>query len=203
MKNKWLKKGVLLLAAGCLALSVAGCKGEQVIDQVLEKTDPKKNVEEEDKEKKAEENLPEIDVAKPELTVNLSGSVTYQVGETPEPLKIEASTTDGGVITYQWYQTKTNATGGGTVIDGAVENTYTPSTAEEGTMYYYAVATSTIQGSSNGVTSDSVEVIVSNGQEGEAGQEKKEEEQKQEEASQEKPAEGNGQTDKEGEAGAE
>ena len=60
--------------------------------------------------------------------------------------------------------------GGGTPIDGATENTYVPSTKEEGTMYYYAVATSTIGNSSNGVTSDTAEVIVSSADDEQKGE---------------------------------
>lgn len=99
-------------------------------------------------------------MAKPELTTNLSGSVTYKKGDTAEPLTVEATSSDGGTITYQWYKSQTNTNGGGTVIEGETENTFTPSTQEEGTMYYYAVAISTIENSTNRVTSDTKEVIV-------------------------------------------
>ena len=117
--------------------------------------------EEEEQEEEEVVQEPEVEVAKPELTTNLSGSVTYKVGDTAKALTVEATTSDGGTITYQWYQSSTNKNRGGTPIDGATENTYVPSTKEEGTMYYYAVATSTIGNSSNGVTSDTAEVIVS------------------------------------------
>ena len=85
--NKWLKKGILLLAVGCLTFAVTGCSGEKVMDKVLEKTDPKpdnteKSSEEEDENKTQE---PEVEVAKPELTTNLSGSVTYKTETRPRP----------------------------------------------------------------------------------------------------------------------
>ena len=62
------------------------CSGEKVMDKVLEKTDPKpdnteKSSEEEDENKTQE---PEVEVAKPELTTNLSGSVTYKTGDKAE-----------------------------------------------------------------------------------------------------------------------
>lgn len=82
---------------------------------------------------------------------------------------MEATTSDEGEITYQWYQSLTNTNGGGTIIEGATESSYTPSTKEEGTVYYYVVATSTIKTSTNRVTSETAEVIVSSEtQEGEA-----------------------------------
>ena len=165
MKNKWIKKCLIFLSTGCLMFAAAGCsqvdtlkeKAQGVADQVMGNTDEKE--EEQEEEEVVQE--PEVEVEKPELTTNLSGSVTYKVGDTAKALTVEATTSDGGTITYQWYQSSTNKNGGGTPIDGATENTYGPSTKEEGTMYYYAVATSTIGNSSNGVTSDTVEVIVS------------------------------------------
>lgn len=166
MKNKWIKKCLIFLSTGCLMFAMAGCsqvdalreRAQGVADQVLGDSDQEAQEEEQEEETVQE---PEVEVAKPELTTNLSGSVTYKVGDTAKALTVEATTSDEGTITYQWYQSSTNKNGGGTPIDGATENTYVPSTKEEGTMYYYAVATSTIGNSSNGVTSDTAEVIVS------------------------------------------
>lgn len=165
MKNKWMKKCLIFLSSGCLALAMAGCSqidtvkehAQTAADQILGK-DVQDDQEEEQEEEVSQE--PQVEVAKPELTANLSGSVTYKVGDAAEPLKVEAKASDEGVITYQWYQTSTNKNGGGTPIEGATENTYVPSTKEAGTMYYYVVATSTIGNSDSGVTSDTAEVIV-------------------------------------------
>lgn len=168
MKNKWVKKSILFLAAGCLSLSITGCKGKELIDKALEKVHLK-TVQETDTQEAEKEVEPEVPVAKPELVTNLSGSVTYKTGDEAAPLTVEATTSDEGVITYQWYQSLTNTNGGGTIIEGATESSYTPSTKEEGTVYYYVVATSTIKTSTNRVTSETAEVIVSSEtQEGEA-----------------------------------
>lgn len=161
MKNKWLKKGILLLTVGCLTFSMTGCKGEDVVNSVLEKVGVKKAEEKSTETKKEETQEPEVEVAKPELTVNLSGSVTYQKGAEAEPLKVEATASDNGEISYQWYQSLTNINGGGTAIEGETGSTFTPPTKEAGTVYYYAVATNTIGSSTNRVTSDTAEVIVS------------------------------------------
>ena len=143
MRNKWIKKCLIFFSTGCLMFAAAGCsqvdtlkeKAQGVADQVMGNTDE----EEEEQEEEEVVQEPEVEVAKPELTTNLSGSVTYKVGDTAKALTVEATTSDGGTITYQWYQSSTNKNGGGTPIDGATENTYVPSTKEEGTMYYYAV----------------------------------------------------------------
>ena len=168
MKNKWVKKSILFLAAGCLSLSMTGCKGKELIDKALEKVHLK-TVQETDTQEAEKEVEPEVPVAKPELVTNLSGSVTYKTGDEAAPLTVEATTSDEGEITYQWYQSLTNTNGGGTIIEGATESSYTPSTKEEGTVYYYVVATSRIKTSTNRVTSETAEVIVSSEtQEGEA-----------------------------------
>lgn len=201
MKNKWLRRSVLFLAAGCLSISLTGCKGKEMIDTVLEKVHLK-TVQETESEKTKKEVEPEVPVEKPELVSNLSGSVTYKPGDTAAPLTVEATASDGGVITYQWYQSQTNTNGGGTIIEGATQSSYTPSTQEVGMMYYYVVATNTIKSSTNRITSDTIEVIISEeNAEGAAVEEQEkpteethqETEQKteenQEQSSEEKPAE--------------
>lgn len=180
MRNKWLKRGILVLAVGCLTFSMTGCKGKEVLNTALEKLHLK-TVEKPEEEVEEKEVEPEVEVAKPELTTNLSGSVSYEVGDTAEPLTVEATTSDEGEITYQWYQSFTNTNGGGTIIEGATENTFTPPTEEAGTVYYYAVATSTIQSSTNRITSETAEVVVSEKAEAEAAAE-----------NEEKPAEASG-----------
>ena len=52
-------------------------------------------------------------------------------------LTVDASSTDGTALTYQWYSNTKNANIGGTAISGASNQTYTPSTADKGTAYYY------------------------------------------------------------------
>ena len=39
VKNKWLKKGMVVLTIGCMALPMTGCKAEKIFDKVLEKSD--------------------------------------------------------------------------------------------------------------------------------------------------------------------
>ena len=188
MRNKWLKRGILFLAVGCLTFSMTGCNGKEILNTALEKWHLK-TVEEPEEEVEEKEVEPEVEVAKPELTTNLSGSVTYEIGDAAEPLTVEATTSDEGEITYQWYQSFTNTNGGGTIIEGATENTFTPPTKEAGIVYYYVVATSTIQNSTNRITSETAEVVVSEKTEAETAAENAEAPAETQEEQPEAPAE--------------
>lgn len=188
MRNKWLKRGILFLAVGCLTFSMTGCKGKEILNTALEKLHLK-TVEEPEEEVEEKEVEPEVEVAKPELTTNLSGSVTYEIEDAAEPLTVEATTSDEGEITYQWYQSFTNTNGGGTIIEGATENTFTPPTKEAGIVYYYVVATSTIQNSTNRITSETAEVVVSEKTEAETAAENAEAPAETQEEQPEAPAE--------------
>lgn len=158
MKNKWLNKGMVVLTIGCMTLPMTGCKAEKIFDKVLEKSDSKK---EENKEAENKEAEPEVPVEKPQWITNLSGSVTYTKDTEAEALQVEATASDNGTISYQWYKSLTNTNGGGTVIEGETSSTFTPPTNETGTVYYYVVAINTIGSSTNRVTSETMEVIVS------------------------------------------
>lgn len=141
-----------------MALPMTGCKAEKIFDKVLEKSDSKK---EESKEEEKKEAEPEVPVEKPQWTTNLSGSVTYIKDTEAEALQVEATASDNGTISYQWYKSLTNTNGGGTVIEGETSSTFTPPTNEVGTVYYYVVAINTIGSSTNRVTSETMEIIVS------------------------------------------
>lgn len=43
----------------------------------------------------------------------------------------------GGTLTYQWYSNTTNSTAGGTLIPGAIMDTYSPPSTSLGTLFYY------------------------------------------------------------------
>ena len=64
-------------------------------------------------------------------------SAEYYVGETAEPLTVEASVTDGGMLLYTWYSvTKEDFSDFEKVHDSS---SYTPPTTAAGTTYYYCV----------------------------------------------------------------
>ena len=91
----------------------------------------------------------------PVINPNLSTSVKeYYIGNSAAELKIGASVTDGGALTYQWYSNTTNSTSGGSLLPGETDRTFTPPTDTLGTMYYYCVVTNTLPDSSASTTSN-------------------------------------------------
>ena len=55
-----------------------------------------------------------------------------------DPLSVTAT---GTGLTYQWYINTTASASGGTAMQGAVSDTFTPPSAPPGTRYYYCVVT--------------------------------------------------------------
>jgi hypothetical protein len=70
-------------------------------------------------------------------------SATYNTDATATALSVVAHVTDGGTLSYQWYSNTVNSTVGGLAINGATSASHTPSIANQGTVYYYAVVTNT------------------------------------------------------------
>ena len=81
---------------------------------------------------------------------------------TPQELTVSVS---GGILSslynYQWYFNTTDTNSGGTLINGATNNTYTPDNTTIGTLYYYVVVTQPESGCL--VISDPSEVIITQG----------------------------------------
>lgn len=100
----------------------------------------------------------------PVFGVDLGQTVTYRVGASAETLMVDA-TAGSGAVSYQWYTNNAAANGGGEPIEGATETTYTPSTAETGTFYYFCVATSNQDGRIRMSTSQLATVVVENEEE--------------------------------------
>ena len=66
----------------------------------------------------------------------------YISGQTIAPLSVTAAVTDGGTLSYQWYEAASNG-GVGTVISGATSATYQPVPSGTGDYYFYVVVTNT------------------------------------------------------------
>ena len=79
---------------------------------------------------------------------------------TSHSLSVEASVTDGGVLSYQWYSNTSEANSGGTPIGGATSTSYNPPTDTMGTYYYFVEITNTIP--DNGDEGEKTAVINSN-----------------------------------------
>ena len=68
---------------------------------------------------------------------------SYFVGEgASDAIKLDASSTDSGTLSYKWYVAGDEESDG-TVVDGATGTSLDISTSEEGTYYYYAAVTNT------------------------------------------------------------
>lgn len=78
-------------------------------------------------------------------------------GATAQTLEVTASGGNGS-FTYQWYSNVNNNTSTGTIITGATNATYIPSTTAVGTTYYYCIVSQTTPGCS--VTSATAAITV-------------------------------------------
>ncbi len=105
------------------------------------------------------------DAETPKIAEQPQGT-TYTVGNTAAPLRVTASVSDGGTLSYQWYSSTVNETTSGTAVSGVIdsgktESTYTPPTTAEGTTYYYCVVTNTKGQKSATAVSNTAEIVVS------------------------------------------
>ena len=70
-------------------------------------------------------------------------SSDYAVNVPSAVLTVEATVSDGGSLTYQWYTNTVNSTDGATAIADQTGESFTPSTSSEGDIFYYVVVTNT------------------------------------------------------------
>ncbi len=100
-----------------------------------------------------------VNAAVPVLSAQPTGAVV-NLGEAGPTLNVAVHSTDGGVLSYQWYSSTSNSTSGGAVIPNATGSSYTVPTAEPGTTYYYVVVTSFNQAANGNQTATAVSVPV-------------------------------------------
>lgn len=81
-------------------------------------------------------------------------SAIYFQNDDADALSVEV--TGYPAPSYQWYSNTTASSEGGVLLSGETNSTYTPSTAEIGTSYYYCVVSNSL----GIVTSDVVSVVV-------------------------------------------
>ncbi len=85
------------------------------------------------------------DINKPKLKIitDLSeDKVEYTLGDTLEPLEVMVEHSFGDEVLYSWYSNDKKSTEGGTLIEGEFSESYTPSSEQTGTTYYYVIAKS-------------------------------------------------------------
>jgi formylglycine-generating enzyme required for sulfatase activity len=95
----------------------------------------------------------------PVITVQPRGA-EYNVGAEAVALTVTASVSDGGTLSYQWYSNTNDSNKNGTKISDGIDESYTPSTADEGVVYYYVVVTNTLNGKTAGVNSNAAKITV-------------------------------------------
>lgn len=91
---------------------------------------------------------------KPVYTKNVVSSYLYYQGNSSvTPLTVTAAVTDGGIVTYEWFQNTVKDTVGAVSL-GITGDSYTPSAQSIGTKYYFVVAMNTLDGIMTSAVSD-------------------------------------------------
>lgn len=91
---------------------------------------------------------PAVSAETPVISAHPDGAV-YSQNTAATALFVTAATSDGGVLSYQWYQNSVDSTDGGTPI-GSNSLSYTPPTDTVGVRYYYVIVTNTISDNGDG-----------------------------------------------------
>ena len=153
MKN--IRYGIFAVLTAVSICSLTACSATDVFDDLVEDT-----VEGSQNAGDSARVIKNIDTSltKPEFKTELSGSVPVVVGDTFD-IDGTATSTDGGIISYQWYRNNVNSNGGGTPIQGANAAIYTAEATEEGSVFYYVVAANNHGENFNSVASGTFEVI--------------------------------------------
>ena len=87
-------------------------------------------------------------------TISIESTATEVVKNTP--VTITATMTGTPEPTIQWYSNTSASNNGGTAIEGATSETYSPSTTTPGVYYFYAVASN----SQGNTSSDAITITV-------------------------------------------
>lgn len=138
------KKAFLAGIVLCCMPMMTACSFKETLGVLWNGEDKESKEDADSQVKKLEAVKIDDSVEKPTLANELGEPVTYGLNGQAEALTIEASVSDGGSLSYQWYRNNVDSNGGGTAIDGAVESSFVPPTNEPGTTYYYVVVTNTV-----------------------------------------------------------
>lgn len=85
----------------------------------------------------------------------------YEHDDPAKALTVNATKSDEGTLSYQWYYNSVDSTKDGVLIPEATGNSYTPPTSAETEMrFYYCVVTNTLNGSTASNASRTQAVIV-------------------------------------------
>ncbi len=98
----------------------------------------------------------------PTITQNLPASTTTPKG-TAVTLTIGASVTDGGTLSYKWYQSTKKDASGAKEVAGATASSYSVPVSAAGKFYYYCIVTNTntsATGKTTASTKSSIAAVV-------------------------------------------
>ncbi len=105
-----------------------------------------------------------VDAATPTITKQPEGKTdSFAAGGTQDitqVLMVEASVSDGGTLTYQWYSNTSSSTTGGTPIKDATSDSYKASVPAGETKYFYCVITNTNNSVTGAKTADTITSVV-------------------------------------------
>ena len=97
-----------------------------------------------------------VDAVKPVISADPAGA-SYFVGAEATPLTVTATVTDGGTLSYEWFQNTTASNEGGVSVGTGA--TYTPATDALGDTYYYVVVTNTNEAATGAKTATATSAV--------------------------------------------
>ena len=99
---------------------------------------------------------------RPVITAQPVGAMVFLDGTISSPLRVVANVTDGGELSFQWFNNATRSNVGGELIDGAVNAEFMPTidTSVEGTHYFYVEVTNANNGMTETVVSSVAQIRV-------------------------------------------
>jgi hypothetical protein len=90
---------------------------------------------------------PVTNAAMPDISASALADATYAKGAgSVTDLSVTASSTDDGLLTYQWYVNTTNSTAGSSLVPSETAAAFTPPVSTAGEFYYYVIVTNTKEG---------------------------------------------------------
>lgn len=153
---KSIRYGIFAVLTAVSICSLTACSATDVFDDLVEDTVEGSQTAGGDSTRVIK-NI-DTTLTKPVFKNDLNGSVPLVVGDTFN-IDGTATSTDGGIISYQWYKNNVNSNGGGTPIKDATAAIYTVEAVEEGSVFYYVVATNNHGENYNSAASGTFEVI--------------------------------------------
>ena len=174
----WIEKGKVLMKgkkiSALLALSLGmsvvftGCSFSKFTEKLIDIVEPSAAQQSVQSTSVEGELFPNYivneSIEAPTFTQDLSGTVNVQAGG-QTALTVQA-TVSSGEVSYQWYSNNVNANGGGTLIDGATEATYSPvipAKAEDAASSAAASDAAAASSSQSSVNTGAEAVIASSG----------------------------------------